>query len=530
MKKRVLAAAMAALCFLCLLPAPARAAAVEITDVQGLLDMAKDPDGDYVLGADLDLAGVEWTPFLFRGTLDGAGHRLLNLAVHTTDGETWPTFDGNAIYYDTVFSGMFSVLNGATVKNLTLLGPDVEIRTEENCFVGLVAGFGVNARIENCTVEAGYAMLTQSAYQCGVGGLLGFAENAVITGCTAETTLVFVDTNREENCEEFLGGAFSCGYGSVTNCEIAVDGYASVHGYVHNGGLVGMYYDAEDSGITGTVEENRVTGRIRFFEDNYDRRAYCEGTIGETLGETTDRYNTTDGFVSDEVFEYETDLYPNPCMEPSDLTQEVAATCTEAGCTIHVCAGCGYTWRDTFTLPGHVPGEWTVVTEPGVGTEGLEQLPCALCGEVLEERSIPAHVEGDWMMVRAPGYDEEGMMCLYCAECGALLETESLPKLVRTERCEPGRSEYRLRYREETALDVTVLPEDAADRSVLYETSDPAVVTVSPEGMMTAAGPGTAVVSCSAGDGGAAGSCTVTVYYAWWQWIIRTVLFGFLWY
>ena len=121
-------------------------------------------------------------------------------------------------------------------------------------------------------------------------------------------------------------------------------------------------------------------------------------------------------------------------------------------------------------------------------------------------------------------------MCLYCAECGALLETEMLPKLVRTERCEPGQSEYRLRYREETELAVTVLPEDAADRTVLYETSDPAVVTVSQDGRMTAAGPGTAVVSCSAEDGGAAGSCTVTVYYAWWQWIIRTVLFGFLWY
>ena len=530
MGKRVLAMALAAMCFLCFLPAPARAAATEITDVQGLMDMAKDPTGDYALGADLDLAGVDWTPFAFSGTLDGAGHSLLNLTVRGTGEDVFSTFDGNAIYYDTVFSGLFSVLNGGTVRNLTLLGPDVQAVTDRNCFVGLVAGYAVNGWIENCAVEAGYACLTQSAYQCGVGGIAGFAANASIVNCRVEATLVFVDTNKEENCEEFLGGAFSCGYGTITDCDVQIDGYASVHGYVHNGGLVGMYYDAEDNGITGTCEQNTVTGRIRFFEDNEDRRAYCEATIGETLGETTDRYNTTDGFLSDEIFEYETNLYPETCADPSDLTEVIEPTCDAAGCTLHVCGGCGRTWRDTFTLPGHVPGEWTVVTEPGVGTEGLEQITCQICGEVLEERSIPAHVEGDWMMVRAPGYDEEGMMCLYCAECGALLETENLPKLVRTESCQPGKSEYRLRYRAETALDVMVLPEDASDRSVLYETSDPGVVAVTAEGMMTAAGPGTAVVTCSAGDGGAAGSCTVTVYYAWWQWIIRTVLFGFLWY
>ena len=65
------------------------------------------------LGADLDLAGVTWTPIgtsasPFSGTFDGNGKVIKNL-----------TIDGTAKV------GLFGVLDGAVVKNLTFVGAEI---------------------------------------------------------------------------------------------------------------------------------------------------------------------------------------------------------------------------------------------------------------------------------------------------------------------------------------------------------------------------------------------------------------------
>jgi hypothetical protein len=42
------------------------------------------------------------------------------------------------------------------------------------------------------------------------------------------------------------------------------------------------------------------------------------------------------------------------------------------------------------TAPGHVSGDWVIVTEPAIGAEGKKQQSCTVCGEVLNEETIPA--------------------------------------------------------------------------------------------------------------------------------------------
>ena len=49
---------------------------IEISDLDGLLAVADDPDGNYLLTADIDMAGIDWKPIPFRGFFDGAGHTL----------------------------------------------------------------------------------------------------------------------------------------------------------------------------------------------------------------------------------------------------------------------------------------------------------------------------------------------------------------------------------------------------------------------------------------------------------------------
>ena len=69
----------------------------------------------------------------------------------------------------------------------------------------------------------------------------------------------------------------------------------------------------------------------------------------------------------------------------------------------------------------------------------------------------------------------------------------------------------------------------ASVQDVTWSSSNEKVARVDQNGIVTAAGRGTATVSATAGDGRTA-SCTVTVRYTVWQWIIRILLFGWLWY
>jgi len=66
--------------------------AIEINTVQGLLDIKNDLSADYVLTDDIDLSGLSnWEPIFnhkaataedgfFKGTLDGQGHKIMNLS------------------------------------------------------------------------------------------------------------------------------------------------------------------------------------------------------------------------------------------------------------------------------------------------------------------------------------------------------------------------------------------------------------------------------------------------------------------
>ncbi len=66
-----------------------------------------------------------------------------------------------------------------------------------------------------------------------------------------------------------------------------------------------------------------------------------------------------------------------------------------------------------------------------------------------------------------------------------------------------------------------------------YSSSDANVATVDKNGKVYAAGTGNATITCTVTDSWGnvvADTCKVTVGYAWWQWIIIIVLFGWIWY
>ena len=223
--------------------------AVEIRDRAALEAIAQNPAGHYVLVSDIDLADGDWTPIPFSGTLDGAGHTILNLHVTGTQGSR-TTCDGNDKPYTSSFAGLFSELTGAQISDLNLLGAFVEIENSDNAFAGLLAGYIEDSTVRNCSVSGRVHMATY-AIDAGIGGIAGYGCGSFL-GCSAEVELVHEDRTAEHRCEEFVGGILGCGIAHIEGCTVAIEGYVSCNGFAHNGGLTGMYY------VCGFPFEDRV--------------------------------------------------------------------------------------------------------------------------------------------------------------------------------------------------------------------------------------------------------------------------------
>ncbi|MBR3159538.1 MAG: hypothetical protein IKF14_10610 [Atopobiaceae bacterium] len=338
--------------------------AIPIYDIDGLLALASNPSGSFKLMADIDLAGHTWQPFDFRGTLDGNGHAILNATITEVSAARRDTYDGNLVSYESVFSGFFGALEGATVRNVQFLGLDVSAKTEEPTFVGGVCGYMDDATIENCTI-VGQVALTTTGSCIGVGGAAGFGRGTIANNII-DVTLVCTDTDKVNKDEQFMGGAYANGYADLKNNKITIHGYVSDHGYVHSGGMIGMYIlYPEDYGYAGTITDNNVEGSISFFEDNTDRRAYCDAEIGENMSPSNiTRSGNTSNFTPDEHFEYDVDLVPHACENPEWTDDVHEGSCTEHGYTEKTCSTCGYKYRTAWMPIKHNVETWKDVTDP----------------------------------------------------------------------------------------------------------------------------------------------------------------------
>ena len=508
--------------------------AVPISAAEELELLRQKPEGSFYLTADLDMAGVDWVPVAFRGTLDGGGHTIYNLCVTQVGEDRAESVDGNDKVYDTAYAGFFSTLTGAKVSNLTLQGVDIDITTEEHCFLGGIAGYIKDAEIENCSVldarlsmtaRCELAALGVNRGNVGLGGIAGFG-SGYISDCDVDVTLIFDDQSGSGlRTEEFLGGVLSCGNASIQDCSVSIQGYDACRGYVHNGGLVGMYYLYDKSESSRPISRNHVKGQITFYENNPDRRAYCEAYVGEMLSWAGMSENSAD-FRRNELFDYSLRLGPEQCSEPQRTEEVHAPDCYEVGYTVHTCAVCGNTWRDSFTLQTHTPGDWTVVT-PATETEsGVRSRLCTICGKSLEEAIIAPHTPGDRGVFQEADYGVPGIYQILCTDCGEVLEEGMIPALVPVSSVTLEPAALALSYYDSARIQATVYPADATDTAVYWSSSDTGVVTVDANGTVNVVGRGTATITCVSADGYAQAACSVRVKMTFWQWVKYYIFFG----
>ena len=124
----------------------------EIWSSVGLYNMARHSQegATFVLKADVDLKGADWTPIPLKGTFDGKLHTISNVNITKSVPSTYKTTDD---------MGFFSIVDNykvdgaavqSVVKNLNLENVHITA-TEQSVFLGLIAGSN-RGRIENCTV------------------------------------------------------------------------------------------------------------------------------------------------------------------------------------------------------------------------------------------------------------------------------------------------------------------------------------------------------------------------------------------
>lgn len=212
-------------------------------------DLDFDTNSDGVMDANDDYwnSGAGWVPIDGLGaTFEGNGFEIRNLYMNNVAG--WGT-------------GLFAVLDGATVRNLGLTGDLAGITDGDS--VGALAGEAYNSTISNC-----FATVDVTATGADVGGLIGYTEG-----------VTFLNSYASGNVEaaEAAGGLVGTAYGDGITGSYATGNVTSTGNYA--GGLIG-------NTDTTSLSASFATGNVSGID-------YVGGLVGSSLdGDVSATYAT----------------------------------------------------------------------------------------------------------------------------------------------------------------------------------------------------------------------------------------------
>ncbi|MDR1758048.1 MAG: hypothetical protein LBR51_03680, partial [Bacteroidales bacterium] len=182
--------------------------------------------GKYVLGNDIDLTGVSWTPITtFSGTLDGNGYAIKNLTLNYTS--------INVVNY----GGLFITLSTCNVKNVVLEDVNIKVTNQGSgnlavlYFGALASKANLSANITHCSVSGNIEVIGngKTGYQHlhYVGGLIGNATSdgpgtgvAIIDQCFSTASI------QVSNCDGVqVGGLIGIAQGGaiISKCYAVSD-------------------------------------------------------------------------------------------------------------------------------------------------------------------------------------------------------------------------------------------------------------------------------------------------------------------
>ena len=290
---------------------------IEISTAEELAAINDNLSGHYVLTADIDLGGEEWTPigsyapsgeseeeqenpsaeYAFTGTFDGQGHTISNLSIRQPDG--WAL-------------GLFGCIANTKVGNFTLENAEVEGTIMVSCVVGYSYCSEVyGVQLTGGKVDVNY---TEVSSEGMYGGIVGAGMGSLISGCEASADVNLPDgvanagiiggglemtsvvdctatgTVTAGNDCYGLGAISGCGFGAeeFTNCYAHDVTITAGEGNMWIGKITGYAggFEDESAGIPVTVFTNCTTENVTI-----DVPEGTEG-VGEIVGS---------GFYSEEA-------------------------------------------------------------------------------------------------------------------------------------------------------------------------------------------------------------------------------------
>ncbi|MFR9575213.1 MAG: GLUG motif-containing protein [Rikenellaceae bacterium] len=237
-----------------------------------------------VLTADIDMAGVEWTPIghnqiqYYSATFNGNGHTIKNLTIDAADQP---------------YKGLIGFLYEGEIKNLTLENPQLACGER----VGAICAKMVyGSSITNCKVVGG--SIKGTSY---VGGVVGDASWSTITNCYNEGTTV----------EALLAAGYNIGGVAGSSTSSSVEGCyntGTVSGLgSYMGGVVGYTYLSSILGSynTGDVSSSGdYIGGVTGSSSSYIVACYSKADVsggdfvGGVVGSVGSQYTDLNSYIT----------------------------------------------------------------------------------------------------------------------------------------------------------------------------------------------------------------------------------------
>jgi len=220
-----------------------------VEDAQDLNAIRNNPYAYYLQIADIDLSiytsfepiGSGTTGPPFGGSYDGGEYKITGLKINTVPASI-------------KYTGIFSFGNGATFRNIHIVGAHVDVESSTYDSNSILVGQAIQCSIENCSIKSSSITSTNNT-----GMLAGFAAYTTATECTIEDC--YVDTTGTNT-----GGCFGNIVSSnIINCTVLE---TTITGGEFTGGMVGFTANSDfsdclvrDVEISGVVYVGGMAGK-----------------------------------------------------------------------------------------------------------------------------------------------------------------------------------------------------------------------------------------------------------------------------
>ena len=459
-----------------------------IYTIEDLYGIRNDLGGKYILMNDIDMSkatekggdydcGTGWKPIGsmdqgFYGTFDGNGHKIIGMHIF---GEFIPENE----YDVSVHLGLFEdIYDGGSIMNLGMVDCNIDVTAAQgmNIHAGCIAGnayadIDKGIIMQNCYVD-GIVQVQVKEGNSYAGGLLGSAWRYDGSGT------VFIRD-------------------SYNVCDMVCSGNDGTDLFV--GGILGtgiVYATVKRCYNVGKIDAGNVGGAICGEGDEFtdiESCQYLRGTAKQGIAGVSDRITG--------------------CMSLTETQMRVRTSFN------------GYDFSNIWEVDTYCSYAYPQLKKTRmvrINSIKLDSMPTKLIynqGETLEltgaaleinyEDGINTSIPLDKEMLS--GYDmnrigRQTVMVSYGGEKAAFdIEVKEIPV---TQIALPMK--LSLNRSKEQSLKVTIMPSNATDKSVTWESDNPSVASVSGSGVVKAKAKGTAVITATAANGLQA-QCTVTV-------------------